>query len=86
MISILLLPSISPAGLSAIAIAAGSYHTCAIAAGGGVKCWGGNWYGQLGIGSNENQNRPADVTGTARGAFASGLIAKREEGWFVAER
>ncbi len=57
---------ISLAGLSAIAIAAGYAHTCAIVAGGGVKCWGDNWNGQLGIGSNENQNRPADVTGAVR--------------------
>ena len=53
-------------GLSAIAIAAGFYHTCAIAAEGGVKCWGYNWQGQLGIGSYESQGRPADVTGAAK--------------------
>jgi alpha-tubulin suppressor-like RCC1 family protein len=55
------------AGLFAIAIAVGGPHTCAIAAGGGVKCWGANGNGQLGIGSYEDQNRPADVTGAARG-------------------
>jgi hypothetical protein len=63
-------PSNSHAGLSAFAIAAGGYHTCAIAIGGGVKCWGDNWAGQLGIGSYENQNRPADVTGAASGVHA----------------
>ena len=53
------------AGLAAIAIAAGGYHTCAIAAGGAVKCWGYNGQGQLGIGSYESQNRPTNVTGAA---------------------
>jgi hypothetical protein len=52
------------AGLSAIAIAVGGYHTCAIATGGGVKCWGANWLGQLGIGSYDTRNEPADVSGT----------------------
>jgi alpha-tubulin suppressor-like RCC1 family protein len=54
------------AGLSAIAITAGYSHTCAIAAGGGVKCWGYNWDDQLGVGNFESQSRPADVTGAAR--------------------
>jgi hypothetical protein len=46
-----------------VVIAAGDGHTCAMMAGGGVKCWGLNNYGQLGIGSKTNQNLPVDVPG-----------------------
>jgi hypothetical protein len=59
---LLLLP-----GLSASAIAAGGYHTCAIVSGGGVMCWGLNYYGQLGIGSTDPQTSPVTVPGARRG-------------------
>ncbi len=48
-------------GASAIAIAAGYIHTCVIVTGGAVKCWGGNSFGQLGIGNIIQQNSPVDV-------------------------
>jgi alpha-tubulin suppressor-like RCC1 family protein len=61
------IPTHPLAGLSAIAIAAGSIHTCAIVTGGGVKCWGYNGRGQLGIGQGgDHQNQPADVIGAAK--------------------
>lgn len=40
-------------GKRAIAIAAGEYHTCALLEGGAIKCWGLNFYGQLGLSDTE---------------------------------
>ena len=45
------------------AIDAGRSHTCALMAGGGVKCWGANAYGELGLGSaGDNLATPQDVS------------------------
>ncbi len=49
------------AGLSAVTIDLGAAHTCVVITGGSVKCWGGNDFGQLGIGSTIVQKSPADV-------------------------
>jgi alpha-tubulin suppressor-like RCC1 family protein len=38
-------------GRTATAIATGCYHTCALLDNASVKCWGFNYYGQLGIGN-----------------------------------
>ncbi len=42
-------------------IEAGWNHTCAVTSGGEMKCWGWNFYGQLGDGTTVNQNVPARV-------------------------
>ena len=50
------------AGLYGSAIAAGSSHTCAIVNNGDVKCWGYNYFGQLGLGDTINRLNPTAVS------------------------
>ena len=53
---------IGSAGVSAVAVATGYYHTCAIVTGGSLVCWGSNGNGQLGLGSTTDQHSPQAVS------------------------
>ena len=46
-----------------VALAAGSYHSCALIADGSVRCWGGNGHGQLGDGTTTTRLTATTVTG-----------------------
>jgi len=49
----------------AIGIAAGSSFNCALLRNESVKCWGHNYWGQLGNGTNTDSQTPVTVIGTA---------------------
>ena len=60
-VDVLTAPGMPPlAGVNAIT--AGEQHTCALMIGGGVKCWGANFAGQVGDNSSNNYRfSPVDV-------------------------
>ncbi|MGB0730354.1 MAG: RCC1 domain-containing protein, partial [Ilumatobacteraceae bacterium] len=66
-------------GQTAVAVSAGTTHTCAILDGGSVKCWGANSSGQLGLGDTDDRgddpnemgdNLPVVDLGSGRTAVA----------------
>ena len=72
----------TPSDGSITAISSGMMHTCAVMDTGGVKCWGNNLYGQLGIGKESHNELPTKITGlsdvtaiSAGGYFTCALLS-----------
>ena len=61
---------VSGLGFGVTAIAAGEFHTCALLAAGGAKCWGANVYGALGDGTTLEPLVPVYVDGLGSGSVA----------------
>ena len=61
---------VSGAGGTVVQMTAGYQHTCALSGAGAARCWGDNFSGQLGDGSNTDRLTPVAVSGLATGVSA----------------
>ncbi|MEX0787012.1 MAG: dockerin type I domain-containing protein [Dehalococcoidia bacterium] len=61
---------------AAASVAGGGAHSCVVTDAGQVKCWGWNFYGQLGDGTTDSRAEPVDVCADAAcSSLLSGVVA-----------
>jgi alpha-tubulin suppressor-like RCC1 family protein len=59
-------------GRSAVALALGGYHSCALLDDASVKCWGSNSYGRLGLGDTQSRGGEGGEMGDSLSAVDFG--------------
>ena len=59
-------------GLTATAVARGIHHSCALLSDSTVRCWGGNFSGQLGNGNTVSTSTPVAVSGISTATAVAG--------------
>jgi alpha-tubulin suppressor-like RCC1 family protein len=59
-----------------VSVTAGEYHTCALTSAGAAYCWGANVYGQVGVGTTDNEVRvpTAVIGGHTFGSITAGRM------------
>ena len=65
-------------GANVIGLSLGENHTCALLENKSVKCWGQNWYGQLGLGNREtigDDELPSSIGTVSLGENAKKVIS-----------
>jgi hypothetical protein len=65
------LPTVAVPGGVAVSISAGSSHTCASFSDGKARCWGDNFYGQIGQPNMDNYGKPLSSSNPKIGAMGS---------------
>ena len=64
-----------PLGATAVQVVAGHFHTCALMADGGVRCWGYGYYGALGYGNKSTIGDDEPASAVAAVPLAARAVA-----------
>ena len=58
-----------------VALSSGNDHSCVVFAGGGMSCWGDNYYDQLGDGTQTQRNVATPIASLS-------LVSRAAAGWY----